>query len=143
MNGVNKGLSAVVLNTNPTRHADVTTRFGESAVGGSHGGTGIALYNGALYAEVNDRIVRYTLPAGALAPTAPPEVIISGLPLTGDHPMHPFAIDRQGNLFVDLGSATNSCQVQNRTLESPGINPCTELETRAGTWRSYDRSGGP
>jgi hypothetical protein len=35
--------------------------------------------------------------------------------------MHPFAIDRQGNLFVDLGSATNSCQVQNRTLESPGI----------------------
>ena len=51
--------------------------------------------------------------------------------------MHPFVIDRQGNLYVDLGSATNSCQVQNRTLSSPGINPCTELETRAGTWR-YD-----
>ena len=86
---------------------------------------------------MNDRIVRYALPAGALAPTAPPEVIVSGLPLTGDHPMHPFAIDRQGNMYVDLGSATNSCQVQNRTLNSPGINPCTELETRAGTWR-YD-----
>jgi glucose/arabinose dehydrogenase/cytochrome c5 len=86
---------------------------------------------------VNDRIVRYALPSGTLVPTAPPEVIVSGLPLTGDHPMHPFAIDRQGNLFVDLGSATNSCQVQNRTLNSPGSNPCSELETRAGTWR-YD-----
>ena len=86
---------------------------------------------------MNDRIVRYTLPAGALAPTAPPEIIVSGLPLTGDHPMHPFAIDRQGNMFVDLGSATNSCQVENRTLDSPGITPCTELETRTDTWR-YD-----
>ena len=26
-----------------------------------------------------------------------------GMPLTGDHPMHPFAIDAQGGLFVSLG----------------------------------------
>ncbi len=51
--------------------------------------------------------------------------------------MHPFAIDPQGNLYVDLGSATNSCQSQNRMPNVPGNNPCTELETRAGTWR-YD-----
>jgi mono/diheme cytochrome c family protein len=57
--------------------------------------------------------------------------------LTGDHPMHPFAIDPQGNLYVDLGSATNSCQSQNRMPNVPGNNPCTELTTRAGTWR-YD-----
>jgi glucose/arabinose dehydrogenase len=118
-------------------HADVVTRFGDSAAQGSHGGTGIALFDGALYAEVNDRIMRFALPANGIVPTAAPEVIVSGLPLTGDHPMHPFAIDPQGNLYVDLGSATNSCQVANRTLESPGITPCTELETRAGTWR-YD-----
>jgi glucose/arabinose dehydrogenase/mono/diheme cytochrome c family protein len=118
-------------------HADVNIRFGPTVADGSAGGTGIALYNGALYAEVNDRIVRYALPAGTVAPTAAPEVIVLGLPLTGDHPMHPFAIDARGNMYVDLGSATNSCQVKNRTLESPGINPCTELETRAGTWR-YD-----
>jgi len=73
--------------------------------------------------EVNDRIVRYTLPAGSIVPTAPPEVIVSGLPLNGDHPMHPFVIDSQGNLYVDLGSATNSCQVKNRTLDSPGFIP--------------------
>ncbi len=93
---------------------------------------------------MNDRIVRYALPAGAIVPTGAPEVIVSGLPLTGDHPMHPFAIDAQGNLYVDLGSATNACQVQNRMPHSPGNQPCTELETRAGIWR-YDanRTGQP
>jgi glucose/arabinose dehydrogenase len=81
--------------------------------------------------------VRYKLPASGIEPTAAPETVVSGLPLTGDHPMHPIAIDSQGNLYVDLGSATNSCQSQNRMPNVPGNNPCTELETLAGTWR-YD-----
>ena len=51
--------------------------------------------------------------------------------------MHPFAIDRQGQLFVDVGSATNSCQSNNRMPHSPGHEPCTELKTRGGIWR-YD-----
>jgi hypothetical protein len=41
--------------------------------------------------------------------------------------MHPFAIDAKRNLYVDSASATNSCQVENRMLKSPGIDPCTEL----------------
>jgi glucose/arabinose dehydrogenase/mono/diheme cytochrome c family protein len=117
--------------------ADTTLRFGPDAPSGNAGGTGIAYYDGALYAETNDRIVRYALPADGIAPTAPPEVVVSGLPLTGDHPMHPFEIDAQGALYVDLGSATNACQSANRTAGSPGIQPCAELETRAGIWR-YD-----
>ncbi len=48
--------------------------------------------------------------------------------------MHPFKIGANGELYVDLGSATNSCQRRNRIPRSPGIEPCTELETRAGTW---------
>jgi mono/diheme cytochrome c family protein len=59
------------------------------------------------------------------------------MPLTGDHPMHPFIIDSHGQMLVDVASATNSCQEKNRTLKSPGINPCTELETRGGIWK-YD-----
>jgi glucose/arabinose dehydrogenase/mono/diheme cytochrome c family protein len=131
------GFLIALQDTKGDGHADVVKRFGQSFAEGNHGGTGIGLYNGALYAETNDRIVRYALPAGTITPAGMPETIISGLPIIGDHPMHPFIIDRQGNLYVDLGSATNSCQVENRTLESPGINPCTELETRAGIWR-YD-----
>jgi glucose/arabinose dehydrogenase len=123
--------------TNGDGKADTVVRFGPSQAQGNAGGTGIALYDNHLYAEANDRIVRYALPANGIAPTAAPETVVSGLPLSGDHPMHPFQIDRQGNLYVDLGSATNSCQSQNRMPNVPGNNPCTELETRAGTWR-YD-----
>ena len=42
-----------------------------------------------------------------------------------------------GTMLVDVASATNSCQVKNRTLKSPGDDPCKELETRGGIWR-YD-----
>ena len=112
-------------------------RFGETVQSGGHGGTGIGLYHGSLYAEINDRIVRYALPAGSIVPQGAPATIVSGLPLSGDHPMHPFIIDAQGSLYVDVASATNSCQLKNRTLQSPGAEPCTELETRGGVWR-YD-----
>ncbi|HUJ32956.1 MAG TPA: c-type cytochrome [Candidatus Acidoferrum sp.] len=117
--------------------ADVIERFGDTDASGGRGGTGIGFYNGAIYAEVNDRIVRYALSPGSIVPKGAPETIVSGLPLGGDHPMHPFIIDADGNLYVDMGSATNSCQLKNRTLKSPGADPCTELETRGGTWR-YD-----
>jgi glucose/arabinose dehydrogenase/cytochrome c5 len=117
--------------------ADVQERFGETVQSGGHGGTGIGLYHDSLYAEINDRIVRYALPAGSVVPQDAATTIVSGLPLTGDHPMHPFIIDAQGSIYVDVASATNSCQLKNRTLQSPGADPCTELETRAGVWR-YD-----
>jgi glucose/arabinose dehydrogenase len=131
------GFLVALQDTKGAGRADKVVRFGPAAAQGDKGGTGIALYNGYLYAETNDRIVRYALPANGIVPTGAPQAIVSGLPLTGDHPMHPFAIDREGNLYVDLGSATNSCQSQNRMPNVPGNNPCTELETRAGTWR-YD-----
>ena len=131
------GFLLALQDTTGSGRADKVVRFGPGVESGNAGGTGIALYNGALFAETNDRIVRYALPPGVITPTSPPEVIVSGLPLTGDHPMHPFKIDAQGGLFVDLGSATNACQHQNRIPNSPGIQPCTELETRAGIWR-YD-----
>jgi glucose/arabinose dehydrogenase/mono/diheme cytochrome c family protein len=115
--------------------ADVQERFGETLQSGGAGGTGIALYKGSIYAEINDRIVRYPLPAGSIVPQGPPVTVVSALPLGGDHPMHPFVITADGTMYVDVGTATNSCQLKNRTLASPGVNPCTELETRGGIWR--------
>ena len=76
--------------------ADVRMRFGDSVKSGGIGGTGIGLYDGDLFAETNDKIVRYDLPDGALIPNAAPTTVVSGLPLTGDHPPHPFAIDSRG-----------------------------------------------
>jgi len=117
--------------------AHVIERFGETVQSGGHGGTGIGIYEKWLYAESNDRIVRYLLPSDSIVPSGSPETIVSGLPLAGDHPMHPFMIDEKGAMFVDVASATNACQLKNRALRSPGAEPCTELETRGGVWR-YD-----
>ncbi|HEX4485457.1 MAG TPA: c-type cytochrome [Terriglobales bacterium] len=117
--------------------ADVIERFGETPQTGGAGGTGIGIFNGSLYAEINDKIVRYSMADGAIVPAGAAETVVSGLPLGGDHPMHPFIIDAKGSMFVDVATATNACQLKNRTLKSPGADPCTELETRGGIWR-YD-----
>jgi glucose/arabinose dehydrogenase len=117
--------------------ADKPIRFGVTAAEGSAGGTGVAVYKGYVYAEMNDKIVRYAIPAGGVAPTGKPQTVLSGLPLGGDHPMHPFVIDTKGAMFVDMGSATNACQPKNRVPGVAGTDPCTETQTRAGIWK-YD-----
>jgi glucose/arabinose dehydrogenase len=118
-----------------TGKATTIVRFGTTPATGGTGGTGIALFQGYLYAEEGPAIVRYQLPTGQLEPDSVKQTIVTDLPLTGDHPMHPFVIDTSGQLYTDLGSATNSCQVANRTENSPGHKPCTELLTRAGIWQ--------
>jgi glucose/arabinose dehydrogenase len=117
--------------------ADVIERFGDTVASGGQGGTGLAFYNGMIYVEFNDRIVRYPLAPNEIAPKSAGETVVSGLPATGDHPMHPFLITPKGDLFVDLGSATNACEKQNRFPHSQGNDPYTEKMTRAGIWR-YD-----
>ena len=131
------GFLIALKDTKGTGHADVNVRFGPTFAEGAHGGTGIWLYKNSLYVELDDTIVRYLLKDGEAAPTGKAETILSGMPVTGDHPMHGFAIDADGNLFVEMGTATNACEKENRMPHSPGIDPCTELETRGGIWR-YD-----
>jgi glucose/arabinose dehydrogenase/mono/diheme cytochrome c family protein len=128
------GFLVALKDTKGAGRADVIERFGDGVPQGSAGGTGIGFYNGFIYAEQNDKIIRYALPDDALAPSHAPDIVVSDLPLTGDHPMHPFIIDAKGNMFVDVASATNSCQAENRVAGSLGHEPCTELETRAGIW---------
>jgi glucose/arabinose dehydrogenase len=131
------GFLVALQDKSGTGKADVIERFGETVQTGGAGGTGIGIYKGSIYAEINDRIVRYSLPAGGTVPNGAAETIVSKLPLGGDHPMHPFIIDAKGSMFVDVATATNSCQPKNRQPRVPGADPCTELETRGGVWR-YD-----
>jgi glucose/arabinose dehydrogenase len=119
--------------TNGDGRADIAVRFG----GDVPGGTGIALYKDWLYLESHGQIIRYPRKDGEVALQGPPETILKDLPIDGNHTARPFAIDAQGNLYVDLGSATNSCQQNDRTKNSPGLEPCDELKTRGGIWR-YD-----
>ncbi len=131
------GFIVALKDSDQDGRAEVIQRFGESVTDGGHGGTGIALYGGAVYAEINDRIMRYALNPGEIVPQGKGTIVVSGLPVTGDHPMHPFAITAEGVLLVDMGSATNSCEKQNRTPHSRGNEPCEEKKTRGGIWR-YD-----
>ena len=118
--------------------AEIVERFGTIHQDGKPGGgTGIAVHDGALYAEVDNKIVSYALGGDSASPKSQPQTIVTGLPEGGDHPMHPFTIAPDGSLYMDSGSPSNSCQVKNRAFESPGRKPCPELQTRAGIWR-YD-----
>lgn len=106
------------------------------------GNTGVGLYGGYLYWDAGTEILRASLPAGALQPSGSTEVVVAAIPDSGDHRARNFLIDSSGTLYLNIGSRSNSCQVKNRTLRSPGVDPCTELETRAGLWRFDARRTG-
>ena len=136
------GYVVALRDTTGDGRADLVQRFGPTSESGSHGGTGIAVWRGAVYVEADSTILRYRLAEHEMVPSAEPDTIVRGLPASGSHPMHPIAIDSAGNLYVNLGSETNACQQEDRQAESPGDQPCRELERRAGIWRfSAERTG--
>jgi glucose/arabinose dehydrogenase len=108
--------------------ADVRKSFGDE------GGTGIGFHEGGLWFAPNDRVLRWSWAVGDLTPRAAPEIVVEGLP-TGGHAAKSFAFLGGDTLVVNIGSATNSCQRNDRSNRSPGYDPCTELEGRAGLWR--------
>ena len=136
------GFVVALRDTDGDGRADDIRRFGTTGASGSRGGTGIAVYRDAIYVETDSTILRYRLESGEVVPAGAPDTIVVGLPASGGHPMHPIAVDSSGNLYVNLGSDTNACQQQDRQPESPGHQPCRELERRAGIWRfSADQTG--
>ena len=115
--------------------ADVEASFGAG------GGTGIALGKAVLYFATRSTVLRYTLPARRLTPLGEPQVVARDLPSDGNHTAKNLALSPDGTtLFVNFGSATNTCQVSDRSLESPGRDPCPELPYRSGIWR-FDAKG--
>jgi len=123
--------AAVVALRDTTRdgRADVVARIGKI------GNTGVTLANGYLYVDEGKQIVRYKRADDELTPSGAREVIVQSLPLLPGHRARNFAIGNDGALYVNVGSATNSCQVKDRKSESRGDDPCTELNTRAGIWK--------
>ena len=115
--------------------ADQRTQFSPGL-----GGSGLAWRDGRLYFGANDRVLRYRLGAGQMEPSGSPEVVVSGLPSTGDHISKTVVLADDHRLFVNIGSSSNACQVQNRVAQSPGIFPCPDLPIRAGVW-TFDARG--
>lgn len=114
----------------------------ERASFGPGGGNDVKLHDGYLYFALNDRIVRYRLDGSKLEPSGKEETVVSDLPRDGGHAAKSIAFGPGQAMYVNVGSKTNSCQKTDRLPASPGIDPCTELERRAGIWRfSSDRLG--
>jgi glucose/arabinose dehydrogenase len=112
-----------------TGHADTTATFGAGP------GTGIAIGPDAIYFAPNDRVIRFSWKPGSLMPSDQGTVIVSGMPGDGNHGAKTLALTRDGFIFVDHGSSSNSCQLVDRNPTSAGKQPCPELPIRAGTWR--------
>jgi glucose/arabinose dehydrogenase len=120
--------------TNHDGRADIVKRIG------TIGNTGVALANGFLYVDEGKQLVRYARSDTALVPEGKREVVVADIAFTPNgHRARNFAIASDGALYLNVGSATNSCQKKDRANESMGNAPCTELETRAGIWK-YDAS---
>jgi glucose/arabinose dehydrogenase len=101
----------------------------------------VRLFEGSLYAENGSGVVRFPMKTGSLEPSGPPDTIVSGLPPGGNHPYKTFAIDKDGVLYVNVGTATNVCQAADRSMQK-GVDPCVEVETRGGIWKFDARRKG-
>ncbi len=97
-------------------------------------GTGIELHNNYLYYSSRTEVYRSPMIAGRLLPSDHIDTLVHFVDGSG-HMEKPFTFDGKGNMLVNVGSSTNACQKEKRTKGSPGIDPCIELETRAGIWK--------
>lgn len=109
--------------------ADQMERFGH------FWGTGVRIHENYLYATSDTDIFRYRFQDGQLLPDPEKETIVSGFPAQRSHEAKTIAFDKAGNMYVNIGAPSNSCQEKNREKGSVGIDPCPILEEHGGIWR--------
>ncbi|RXK62852.1 sorbosone dehydrogenase [Lacibacter luteus] len=103
---------------------------------GNYIGTGITIKNGYLYASSNAEVFRYKLDSNeeVISPDEP-EKIITGLINGRQHNTKSLALDNNGNIYVNIGSPSNSCQEIDRGVGSKGKDPCPVLDSAGGIWQ--------
>jgi glucose/arabinose dehydrogenase len=103
---------------------------------GTFKGTGIKVKNGWLYASSDVDVYRFKLNNdGTVTSGAQPEKIITGLISRGEHEAKAFTLDNNGNIYVNIGAFSNSCQIEDRKTGSLGMKPCPVLDSAAGIWQ--------
>jgi len=125
-----KGGIIALRDTNGDGKADLKETFGEG------GGSGIALHDGWLYSSTTSAIYRYKMTPGELVPKGAPELVVSGLPDQRQHNSKSFAFGPDGQLYVEVGSPSNSYGgAKDRALGAKGEDPTEFLKTHGGWWR--------
>lgn len=103
---------------------------------GNYYGTGIAIKNGYLYASSDQDVYRYKLDAnGEVIDAENPQRIVKGLWDKRQHASKSLALDDAGNIYVNIGAPSNSCQEVDRTKGSKGMTPCPILDSAGGIWQ--------
>ena len=115
--------------------------FGDYTDTGDYG-TAMRIHAGHIYFSTAGDVYRQRLTPGQLVPTAPVETVLhhdykKNL-RSYEHIAKPIAFDDKGHMFVPFGAPGDSCQEQNRRPESPGRQPCGELEMHGGVWEFSD-----
>ena len=106
------GFLVAMQDTDGDGKADKVTHFGLTPADGvQRAAPASALYKGYVYAEMNDKIVRYPLAAGRRRPgRQAARWCVRACRWAATTRCIPSSIDAKGQIFVDMGTATNSCQ---------------------------------
>ena len=129
--GTNMGVVAM-RDTDGDRVADVIEPFATDIPA-----TELVFFEGNLYVGANTAVHRFRFNGNEMVPSSEPEIVVGGFPEQRMHEAKTFAIDADGNLYVNVGAPSNACMEQFRTRGSPGQQPCPQLERQGGIWR-YD-----
>jgi glucose/arabinose dehydrogenase len=119
------GAIFLLRDANNDGRAELVTKLAQAS------GSGIALANGYLYSSTGRAIVRYRYETGQTTLGAA-DTIVSEF-LAGGHSAYNFVVVGS-TLYMNVGSRTNACEPGSRSPQTPGVDPCVELETRAGIW---------
>ncbi len=103
---------------------------------GNYGGTGITIKNGYLYASSDEEVFRYKISEkGDVIDPSKAEKIITGLKKGNQHETKSITLDNAGNIYVNIGAYSNSCQELDRKPGSMGRMPCPILDSAGGIWQ--------
>jgi len=103
---------------------------------GTFGGTGVFVKNGYLYASSDEEVFRFKLnDKNEVINPDQPEKIVTGLISRRQHEPKAITLDNDGNLYVNIGAYSNSCQVDDRKKGSPGRKGCPILDSAGGIWQ--------
>jgi len=105
----------------------------EKKMFGNYAGTGIYIKDGYLYSSSNTGVYRYKLnEKEEIIDTEEPEKILDGLVDKGRDNAKPITLDKNGNLYVTVGSYSDDCRVKGT---GKGMSPCTVLDSAGGIWQ--------
>lgn len=109
---------------------------GEVKTFGTYRGTGMVIKGNYLYTSSDEEVFRYALnDKFEVINPEQPEKLVTGLINRHQHEAKALTLDNAGNIYVNIGAYSNSCQVQDRAKGSKGIEGCPIRDSAAGIWQ--------